>query len=183
MKKNIWTIGHSNHRMEDFLLLLQSFEIKVLVDIRRFPGSKKFPHFNKEELSSTLKKHNIEYLHYKELGGRRKPRPDSLNDRWENSAFRGYADYMETEEFKRSLTSLKEAAEAQATAMMCSEAKWWQCHRALVSDVLKWEGWSVFHIMGKGKAKEHPYSPGARQIQGHLDYSKSSDELRTTTDE
>ena len=172
MKKNIWTIGHSNHRMEDFLQLLQSFEIKVLVDIRRFPGSKKFPHFNKEELKATLKENKIEYLHYEGLGGRRKPRPDSINNRWEHQAFRGYADYMETEEFERNIALLIKVAEKQATAIMCSEVKWWQCHRALVSDVLKYEDWTVLHIMGKGKAKEHPYSPAARLIQGRLDYSK-----------
>lgn len=175
MKKNIWTIGHSNKSFEEFVQTLKSFDIRMLVDIRRFPGSRKYPHFNKSSLEGGLKKEGISYIHLESLGGRRRPRPDSRNDRWTNEAFRGYADYMETEEFKNAIGQLKSVALAERSAIMCSEVLWWQCHRSLVSDQLKSEEWTVIHIMGIGKSKEHPYSPAAQVVQGKLDYSKDQE--------
>jgi uncharacterized protein (DUF488 family) len=162
MKKNIWTVGHSNLDLEVFIQILKSFNIQTLVDIRRFPGSRKFPHFNKENLQIELLKEDIDYLHLESLGGRRKPKSDSKNTGWNNDAFRGYADYMETEEFSEAIDSLMKLAVQNATAIMCSEVLYWRCHRMLISDHLKKMGWSVTHIMGLNKSKEHTYSAVAK---------------------
>jgi uncharacterized protein (DUF488 family) len=166
----IWTIGHSNRSIEVFIDLLKSFSIETLVDVRQFPGSKKYPHFNKEFLEQSLKGNNISYIHMIELGGRRKPQPDSPNSAWKHPAFRAYADYMESEEFKEAVTRLQKIASASATAYMCSEAVWWSCHRSMISDYLKANRWTVMHIMDMGKAKEHPYTAPARIVDGELTY-------------
>lgn len=168
----IWTIGHSTHSLEDFLSLLKSFEIDVLADVRNFPGSKRYPHFNKEVLADSLLDQQIEYVHFKELGGRRKPVMNSINTAWRHQAFRGYADYMATREFKDSIENLKDIALHKRTAYMCSEAVWWSCHRSLISDQLKSEGWEVMHIMAKGKATEHPYTKPSRIVDGKLSYTE-----------
>jgi uncharacterized protein (DUF488 family) len=156
--------------------MLQSFEIQLLVDIRSLPGSRKFPQFNKEELEISLPANHIEYLHLKELGGRRKVKKDSRNTAWRLPAFRGYADYMETEEFKDAIKVLEKLAKEKRTAYMCSEAVWWSCHRSLVSDFLKVHGWTVMHIMAIGKADEHPYTSPAKIVDGKLNYT-ASDQL------
>lgn len=168
----IWTIGHSTRSLQDFLALLHSFKIEVLVDIRNYPGSKRYPHFNKEGLEVSLPANNIQYIHLKELGGRRKPLVNSKNTAWRNEAFRGYADYMQTVEFKTAIEKLITIAQQQFTAYMCSEAVWWSCHRALVSDFLKSNGWKVMHIMDVGKATEHPYTKPARVVDGILRYDE-----------
>src|SRR2546423_6033373 len=168
----IWTIGHSTHPIEKFIVMLQSFSISLLADIRNYPGSKRYPHFNKEALEISLKQTGINYVHLKELGGRRKPVPGSVNTNWRNEAFRGYADYMQTAEFKKAIINLKGIASKERTAYMCSEAVWWSCHRALVSDWLKINGWKVMHIMGVGKAEEHPYTSAARVVEGEVRYGE-----------
>jgi uncharacterized protein (DUF488 family) len=152
--------------------MLKSFNIELLADIRSFPGSRKFPHFNKENLPASLAEKNIEYIHLKNLGGRRKVNPDSCNTGWRVAAFRGYADYMETENFKKAIEELEKIASQKRVAYMCAEAVWWRCHRSLVSDYLKNEGWTVLHIMDVGKSTEHPYTSPAKIIDGKLDYSK-----------
>jgi uncharacterized protein (DUF488 family) len=166
----IYTIGHSTHSIETFIAMLQSFDIKVVADIRRLPGSRRYPHFNQEELDKHLAKSGIRYIYFPALGGRRKPRPDSLNTAWQNKAFMGYADYMETAEFKEAAAQLAAIAEHEQLAYMCSEAVWWRCHRALLSDYLKLKGWQVLHIMDEGKATEHPYTTPAHIRQGKLFY-------------
>lgn len=171
-EKVIWTIGHSTHTLEKFINLLNSFEIKLIADIRSYPGSKRFPHFNKELLKVSLAQNNIEYLHLKDLGGRRKTKPDSVNDGWRHDAFRGYADYMETDFFDYSIKELELLGLRTRTAYMCSEALWWRCHRSMVSDWLKLNGWKVIHIMGQRKSEEHPYTQPARIVNGNLIYSK-----------
>ncbi|WP_300599927.1 DUF488 family protein [Niabella sp.] len=158
----LYTIGHSTHSSEDFIHMLQSFNIRMLADIRRFPGSKKFPRFNSEELAAELKSNGIGYVHLEVLGGRRNVQEHSRNHRWRNASFRGYADYMETPEFTKGIKQLEALAVKQPTACMCSEAVWWRCHRSLVADYLKAKGWQVLHIMGIGKAEEHPYTSPAR---------------------
>ena len=150
--------------------MLQSFSISLVADIRNFPGSRRYPQFNKDNLENSLKQAGVNYIHMKELGGRRKPLPDSINTNWRNEAFRGYADYMQTDEFKNAMNKLEELASTQATAYMCSEAVWWRCHRALVSDYLKVKGWTVMHIMGIGKEQEHPYTKAATIVDGKLQY-------------
>ena len=170
----IYTIGHSTHSIEGFMDILKAHKIEILVDIRRFPGSKRYPHFNKESLKEALLVRNIEYLHMESLGGRRTPEPDSNNTAWRNSSFRGYADYMETLEFKNGIEKLAGLALLKTTAYMCSEAVWWSCHRSLVSDYLKIRGWKVMHILGKEKSQEHPYTSAAKVSEGQLSISYGS---------
>ncbi|MDD2477150.1 MAG: DUF488 domain-containing protein [Dysgonamonadaceae bacterium] len=168
--KTVWTIGHSTHSLDELVAMLHSFNIKTVVDIRSYPGSRKFPHFNKEALEVSLPENNIEYLHLKKLGGRRKVNPESKNTTWRHAAFRGYADFMETDSFFEGIKELIDIAEKQQTAYMCSEAVWWRCHRSMVSDYLKAHGWNVQHIMGVNKASEHPYTQPARVVDGELTY-------------
>lgn len=156
--RTIWTIGHSTRSQEEFLEALLSFEIEVLVDVRRYPGSRKYPHFNVDSMMEFLPKANIEYLPMVDLGGRRKPKPDSDNTAWRSDSFRGYADYAETDTFEDALLKLEEVAEGKRTAYMCSEAVWWRCHRAIISDCLKERNWTVLHIMKKDVEKEHPFT-------------------------
>lgn len=122
--RNIYTIGHSTRSLAEFLDRLKSFGIKILVDIRSLPGSRKFPQFNKEDLKISLEEIGIQYIHLADLGGRRKVKKDSINNRWNNDSFRGYADYMETEEFKNAIVKLEHIAIEKPTAHMCSEAVW-----------------------------------------------------------
>src|SRR5205085_11447350 len=138
--KIIWTIGHSTRSFQEFCDILNSFHIDLIADVRSFPGSRKFPHFNKETLEHSLPEQNIKYIHIKNLGGRRKSNPGSVNTGWRSSAFRAYADYMATEEFKKGINELIGFALHLRTAYMCSEAVWWRCHRSLISDYLKLHG-------------------------------------------
>lgn len=167
----VYTIGHSTHSFEDFLKMLQSFHIEIVADIRSYPGSRKFPQFNKENLVMTLPENNIDYIHIQKLGGRRRVKKDSKNNRWRKDAFKGYADYMETNDFKIGIEQLETIAAIKTTAYMCSEAVWWRCHRSMVSDYLKAKGWRVLHIMAIGKSEEHPYTAPARIINGEVFYS------------
>jgi uncharacterized protein (DUF488 family) len=171
-QKIVWTIGHSTRTLKELVEMLQSFQIEMVVDIRSFPGSRKFPQFNKEALEISLPENNIQYFHLKSLGGRRKVNPDSKNTVWRSLAFRGYADYMETDAFKKGITELEIISLKQRTAYMCSEAVWWRCHRSMVSDYLKVKGWKVMHIMGIGKEDEHPYTAPAKIVNNELSYGK-----------
>lgn len=170
----IYTIGHSTHSIELFIDMLKSFEVCVLADIRQFPGSRKNPQFNKENLMTVLPKVGIEYLHIETLGGRRKVAKDSVNTRWRNPSFRAYADYMETAGFEKGISLLEEIALRKTTAYMCSEQVWWRCHRSLVSDFLKAKGWKVLHISAVGKSEEHPYTSPARVVDGRVYYYDSN---------
>lgn len=170
-KHTIYTIGHSTHSLHDFMAMLRSFDIRNLVDIRRFPSSKKYPHFHQENLETALKGCGIHYTHLEDLGGRRKVQKDSKNNRWKNDSFRGYADYMETEDFEKAMSKLEAIALKHPSAYMCSEAVWWRCHRSLVSDYLKAKGWTVLHIMGAGKTEEHPYTSPVRVVGSRVFYS------------
>lgn len=170
-KKTIWTIGHSILSIEDFIIMLKSFQIDLLADIRSLPGSKRYPHFNKEVLEQSMFENHIGYVHLKNLGGRRKTKKDSKNIGWRSEAFRGYADYMESEEFRDAVEQLEVLASEKHTAIMCAEAVWWKCHRSLVSDYLKLQGWMVMHIMSSGKATEHNYTKPARIIDDQLKYT------------
>jgi len=172
--KTIWTIGHSTRSLEELLTMLRSFNIEIVADVRHFPGSRKYPHFNKESMEITLPQNDIQYTHIKNLGGRRKVNPGSRNTAWKNDAFRGYADYMETDIFKEGIIELAGKASKQRTAFMCSEAVWWRCHRSMIADYLKLQGWRVMHIMDVAKAQEHPYTSPARIVDGELNYSDTS---------
>jgi len=166
----IWTIGHSTHSLEEFLALLAENRIEALADVRRFPGSRKFPHFNAEALARALPAAGIEYAPFPELGGRRKPRLDSPHRHWRNAAFRAYADYMDTDEFRVGIERLAALACAKRTAIMCSEAVWWRCHRRMISDWFKARGVRVLHIMGADNVTEHPWTEAALGCNGELDY-------------
>lgn len=168
--QSIWTIGHSTLAIEDFVSRLRSFDIEALVDVRSFPGSRRYPQFNQENLQTALAAAEIKYQHFRELGGRRRARADSLNMAWRNESFRGYADYMETEDFATGISRLLQLAVTSRTVIMCAEAVWWRCHRSLISDYLKAKGVFVFHILGVGKSEEHPYTSAARIINGELSY-------------
>lgn len=168
--KTVWTIGHSTHSLDELVAMLHSFNIQIVVDIRSYPGSRKFPQFNKEALELSLPENNIEYIHLKKLGGRRNVNPESKNTTWRHAAFRGYADYMESESFAEGIKELIVIALEKRTAYMCSEAVWWRCHRSMVSDYLKVHGWDVQHIMGVDKSSEHPYTQPARIVAGELTY-------------
>jgi uncharacterized protein (DUF488 family) len=172
--RTVWTIGHSTHPLELFVQMLQSFQVRLLADVRRYPGSRRYPHFNSAELQSALAEVGIGYIHFEQLGGRRQPSKDSSNLAWRLPAFRGYADYIETEPFKISIEQLQKQARLNNTAYMCSEAPWWRCHRSIISDYLKSQGWTVMHIMKPGKAEEHPYTSAASIVNGKLDYSGNS---------
>lgn len=173
---DIYTIGHSTRPFEDFLEALKSFRIEVLADVRSYPGSRKYPQYNKETLEKTIPAAGMEYLHLPLLGGRRKVRKDSENNAWRHPAFRGYADYMESEEFEEGMKNLMDLADKKRVAYMCSEAVWWRCHRSMISDYLKIRGWKVLHIMAPDKAQEHPYTSAARVEQGQLSYHAENPE-------
>ena len=171
MQPTIWTIGHSTHPLDVFVALLEGHGIAAIADVRRFPGSRRHPQFGAEALPSSLRQHAIGYRWFPELGGRRKPRADSPNRIWTNEAFRGYADYMESAEFRNALEGLVAFGAAQATSLMCAEAPWWRCHRAMISDALKARGVRVLHIMGADKVVEHPFTAPARVVAGELTYA------------
>ena len=151
---------------------LEANGIKLIVDVRKLPGSKRYPQFNKDALAHSLGEHGVRYEHFPELGGRRKPKPDSTNTAWRNESFRGYADYMETEEFRAGLGRLVGLAKkCGPAAVMCAEAVWWRCHRALISDFLKARGIEVTHIADAKKTEPHPFTSAARIVDGSLTYS------------
>lgn len=166
----IYTVGHSNREIGEFIRLLTNNKIEVIVDVRKLPGSKKYPHFNQDQLSSALGSEGILYLHLKELGGRRKPDSNSINTIWKNKSFQAYADHMATPEFREAIDALLKHARTKRVAVMCSEAVWWRCHRALIADYLKSIGIHVYHIMGPTSTQLHPFTSAARMRDGHLTY-------------
>jgi len=170
LPETIWTIGHSTRSAAEFLALLTGNGIEALADVRRFPGSRKYPHFNVEPLAHTLGEAGVQYVPFPELGGRRKPLPDSRNTAWRNDAFRGYADYMQTREFVLGIERLSALASAKRTAIMCSEAVWWRCHRGLIADWFKAHGVRVLHILDARHVVEHPWTSAAHVTEGELDY-------------
>jgi uncharacterized protein (DUF488 family) len=167
---DIFTVGHSTHELDEFVGLLRAHGVMLLVDVRQYPRSRRVPHFNIEELKGSLPERGIEYLHMRELGGRRKPLPDSPNDGWDNEQFRGYADHMATPEFAAALERLEILARARPAAVMCAEATWFRCHRRLVSDALLVRGWRVLHIGSDGRLTEHELTPFAVVSDGRLTY-------------
>jgi uncharacterized protein (DUF488 family) len=169
-KLDVWTIGHSTRSGEEFGQLLISHHIETLVDVRSFPGSRRFPQFNRTSLQDLLSTLGIQYVHAPKLGGRRKPKTHSHNTVWKNDSFRAYADYMETESFQEGVKDLLELAAQSRTAIMCAESLWWRCHRSLISDYLKANGTKVIHILDEKKTEEHPYTSAARIVDGELSY-------------
>lgn len=156
--RTIYTVGHSTHALDTFVTLLRSHEIQQIADVRLIPKSGRYPHFSDHTLPRRLAEHDIGYAHFRDLGGRRRPRPDSPNTAWRVEAFRGYADYMQTVTFESAVTALLAFAANGRTAVMCAEAVWWQCHRRLLADFLIVRRIHVFHVLPTGPAKAHELS-------------------------
>jgi len=167
----VWTVGHSTRSFDEFLELLRAHRIEAIADVRRFPASRRYPQFNEDAMRQALANAGIAYAWMPDLGGRRKPRPDSHNTAWRSDQFRGYADYMETKPFRLAMERLVALAREKRTAIMCAEAVWWRCHRGLIADSLKAAGASVRHIVDARKTEEHPFTPAARLIDGRLSYT------------
>ena len=170
MQKTIWTIGHSTHSIEEFVRLLQQYHIEQIADVRKLPGSNRFPQFNSEELARSLRTPGIGYSYFKLLGGFRPSKKDSKNTAWRNKSFRNYADYMETDSFKEGIELLERYALFRPTAILCAEVLWWRCHRSMIADYMKSRGWQVIHIQNLTSSKEHPYTAVANIVDGELCY-------------
>lgn len=164
----IFTLGHSTRQLAEFTGLLHSHAVSTLADVRRYPGSRRYPHFSRESLQQHLAGAGIVYLHLPELGGRREATPDSPNTAWKNAQFRGYADHMASPEFRGGIGQLL-AAKAPA-AIMCAEAVPWRCHRQLIADELVRRGISVVHILDLNATRPHEMNPGAVDRGTHLEY-------------
>jgi uncharacterized protein (DUF488 family) len=178
-QRAILTIGHSTHEAEDFLGLLERFDVETLADVRRHPGSRRVPWTGSDPLGRLLATSGIEYVHLESLGGRRRPLEASPNGGWRNAQFRGYADHMGTPEFAAGLTRLEAIAKERRAAVMCAEAQWWRCHRRLLSDILLVRGWCVLHLDSRGGSSEHELTEFAEVDRARVFYpAPDSGQLR-----
>lgn len=170
MPTTIFTIGHSTLPIEEFIRLLQEFGIEVVADIRTVPKSRHNPQFNQDELRQSLQKEQIGYLHLKALGGLRHASKTSINTAWKNLSFRGFADYMQTEDFHQGLEQLMQLAAEKTVVIMCAEALPWRCHRSLIADALTIRNYSVIEILGKGSSRPHRLTPWAKVDGDQITY-------------
>jgi len=161
----VLTIGHSTRTLEEFVQLIEVYGLTLVVDVRTVPRSRHNPHFNKETLPTSLKHYGVRYIHMPEIGGLRHPKHESVNTAWKNSGFRGYADYMQTQEFAVSLLKIVALARENRLALMCAEALPWRCHRNLISDALVVRNLKVEHIIGKDSVINHELNSLA-QVEG-----------------
>jgi len=167
----IFTIGHSTRGLEEFVAVLRGHGVEQVLDVRSLPGSRRYPHFDREALAVSLPAAGLAYQHLPALGGRRRARSDSPNTGWTHASFRGYADYMQTAAFAAGLDEAEALARAHASALMCAEAVPWRCHRSLLGDAFACHGWTVLDILGPGAAKPHRLTPFLRVgPQGELLY-------------
>ena len=166
----IYTIGHSTRTTEQFLALLKAHGIEELVDVRTIPRSRHNPQFGTEELAASLQQAGIAYTHLGKLGGLRHASKDSVNLGWQNTSFRGFADYMATPEFTSGLDELTPLAEQKTVAIMCAEAVPWRCHRSLIADALTIQGWQVLHIQSRKTASPHELTTFVKVQDGKLTY-------------
>jgi len=166
----VWTVGHSTRSAGEFLGLLRAHAIEAVADVRRFPGSRRHPHFGADALAEHLGAHGIAYTWIRELGGRRRSAREAADSAWRNPSFAAYEQHLASDEFAEGLHTLLHVASACRTAIMCSEAVWWRCHRALISDVLRFCGAEVLHITSTAPPRPHPYSSPARVVDGELRY-------------
>ncbi|SPQ01998.1 conserved hypothetical protein [Candidatus Sulfobium mesophilum] len=164
-KSIVFTIGHSTRPVSEFVEIINVYGIKKVVDIRSIPKSRHNPQFSQDALRESLKAAKIGYLYMKELGGLRHALRDSPNMAWRNASFRGFADYMQTEEFEENLEKLIETAEKRAIVIMCAEALPWRCHRSLIGDALLVRGVKVRHIISAGSSRDHTLTPWA-EVKG-----------------
>lgn len=177
MNTTLWTVGHSTRTADEFVSVLRVHAIESLVDVRRFPGSRRLPQFNEDALAAALGAHGIGYRSLRSLGGRRRPQADSINTGWRHEAFRGYADHLATREFQEGLHELLRIARERRTTLMCAEMLWWQCHRRLIADVLLSLGHPVLHIRGEQPPEPHQIREPARIVNGVLSYAADQTEL------
>ena len=166
----LWTVGHSTRSIDELIDLLRAYAIALLVDVRRYPASRRHPQFNEAALAESLKARGIAYQHLPELGGRRSAHPNSVNLGWRSAGFRGYADYMQTDEFWRALEELMAHGKKGPAAIMCAEAVPWRCHRSLIADALVSRGWTVRHILTTTGAQPHQLTAFAKIQNGVLTY-------------
>ena len=171
MLSKIWTIGHSSRPLDAFLELLAQHRVQAVADVRRFPGSRRQPQYGQDSLPASLEQRQIGYRWLPALGGRRRPRADSPNAAWRNTSFRGYADHMASAEFAQGMDELLVLAAEQRIAIMCAEAPWWRCHRALIADELCVAGIEVIHILDARHSVAHPFTSPARIVSGRLTYT------------
>jgi uncharacterized protein (DUF488 family) len=165
----VYTIGHSTRSIEEFVALLQREDIRAVADVRAFPTSRRYPHFNRDSLASTLAGKTIAYRHAPALGGRRRPRPDSANAGWRNEGFRAYADHMTTPEFREAIGDLIASAVERRTTVMCAEAVPWRCHRSLIADALVARGCEVRHVLD-ASTNPHTLTDFAQVVDGEVTY-------------
>lgn len=170
MMPAIFTAGHSNRTIEDFIELLRSAGVRQAVDIRRYPASRKWPHFNAAALAETLPAAGIAYRGMPELGGRRRAHPDSRHTAWRNEMFRAYADFLETDEAREALGRLESLARDLPTGFFCAEAVPWRCHRGLVADALTARGWTVTDLLSPSSSRPHVLPDFARLDGGEVIY-------------
>ena len=169
--KEIFTVGHSTRKAEEFAELLKEYGIEQIADIRTIPKSAYNPQFNSHFLEKSLESLGIRYAHLEKLGGLRHAGKDSENLGWKNKSFRGFADYMQTPEFEDGINELLKISKGLKTAIMCAEAVPWRCHRSLVADALLSRGIKIIHILGKGSSKEHEMTPFAKAgSKGRITY-------------
>jgi uncharacterized protein (DUF488 family) len=166
----LFTIGHSTRSLEELLQILTAFGIEVLADVRTIPRSRHNPQFNGDTLEAALAARGLRYVHLRELGGLRRPRPDSPNRGWKNESFRGYADHMQSSDFEAGLAALRSLAENARVAVMCAEAVPWRCHRSLIADALVARGDEVQHITTASRSSPHRMTPFARVQAGSVTY-------------
>jgi uncharacterized protein (DUF488 family) len=172
-RPEVYTIGHSNRSIDEFIGLLTQNRVQLVVDIRKMPRSRHNPQFESGALQQALERARIDYVHEPLLGGLRRAHKDSVNDGWRNTSFRGFADYMATDDFKQGLEALLRRSESTTAAIMCAEAVPWRCHRTLVADALKAAGRRVRHIVGSSKPSTHKFTPFLRRRRGVLTYPGS----------
>lgn len=172
----IWTMGHSTRAIDEFIDVLKHYGIEHLVDVRRFPGSRRLPQFGQEALRRALADAGIGYTWIEALGGRRRSVEGTPNTAWRNASFRGYADHVASSLFSKGLDSLRAIADKQRTVIMCAEVLWWRCHRSLISDVLMAAGTKVWHIQDAKHVELHPYTQPARLYKGRVVYDSSKGE-------
>jgi len=170
--RTVHSIGHSTRAIDALLALLTIHKIELLMDVRRWPSSRRYPHFHREPLAAALKANQIDYLWRRDLGGFRKPAPNSPNTGWKVGAFQAYADFMVTPAFTQIMTEVEALAEKFRIAIMCAEAIPWRCHRQLLADAFLVRGWNVRHILDDG-CHEHKLPPFAR-TEGKLIYYSGS---------
>jgi uncharacterized protein (DUF488 family) len=176
-RRRIFTIGHGRRPPEDFVADLSRARVRRLVDVRTAPGSRRNPQFGRDALTAILARSGIGYDWRKDLGGFRRPRPDSPHRAIRNDAFRGYADHMDTAEFRSALGWLEATSTDTSTAIMCAESVWWRCHRRMIADVLLLDGWDVVHLLPDGRSQPHRLHPDARVEDGRPVYDAGAPTL------